>query len=60
MLPNDIFEAAVLRDSSSAKIRRRIELAVKQALPSAVSLLPKPSAPKLQIAGVANWKLRID
>jgi hypothetical protein len=60
MLPNDIFECAARRDSSSAKIHRQIELAVKQAFSRAVSLLPKPSAPKLRIAEVANWKLRID
>jgi hypothetical protein len=62
-LSNDIFESPARLDSSSAKIRRQIELAVKQAFPCAVSLLPKPSAPKLQIAEVAevaNWKLRID
>jgi hypothetical protein len=57
MLPNDIFECAARISSSSAKIRRQIEITVKQAIPCAVSLLPKPSAPKLQIAGVANWKL---
>jgi len=56
-LSNDIFEGAALRDSSSAKIRRRFEITVKQAFPCAVSLLPNPSAPKLRIAEVANWKL---
>jgi hypothetical protein len=57
MLSNDIFEGDARRDSSIAKIRRQIEITVKQAIPCAVSLLPKHSAPKLQIAGVANWKL---
>jgi hypothetical protein len=57
---NDIFEGAARSGSSSAKISRQIELAVKQAFSCAVSLLPKPSAPKLRIAEVANWKLRID
>jgi hypothetical protein len=59
-LSNDIFEGAGRRHSSGAKIHRQIELAVKQAFSCAVSLLPKPSAPKLRIAEVANWKLRID
>jgi hypothetical protein len=60
LLPKDIFEGAVRRHSSGAKIHCQIELSVKQAFSCAVSLLPKPSAPKLRIAEVANWKLRID
>jgi hypothetical protein len=45
---NSIIEGAARRDSSGAKIRRQIELAVKQAFSCAVSLLPEPSAPKLR------------
>jgi hypothetical protein len=45
----DIFEGFARSDSNDAKIHRQIELAVKQAFPSAPALLLKISAPKLRI-----------
>jgi hypothetical protein len=48
-LSNDIFEWAARRDSSGPGFIRQIEIAVRQSFPYAVSLLLRPSAPKLRL-----------